>query len=575
MNGGSVVADALERHDVGLLYTLCGGHISPILVEAQRSGVRIVDVRHEATAVFAADATSRLTGGVGVAAVTAGPGVTNTLTAVRNATVAESPLVLLGGAAPMLLAGRGALQDIDQQELMRPHVKWSVRVDCVARIGPALDEAFARARSGVPGPVFVELPVDVLYQEELVRRWYDRGGREAGRSLAGKIVRRWINRKLDRIFAQSRPGTWNPQRENAEHVSAGKLDRVARLVRSSRRPLLLLGSQVVRRVNELNRIRNAIEYLGVPAYASGSARGLLGGAHELLLRHGRRDALKAADLVILAGVPCDFRLNYGLQINHAARMIAVNMNRNSLSMNRKPDVGIHGDPGQALIQMAATGIPDREAWASWLQELREHDLRRDAAIDRSGAGSDLVNPTRLLSRIDAMLDERDVIVVDGGDFAATAAYITRPRRPLGWLDAGPFGTLGAGAGFALAARLVNPDSRVWLLYGDGSCGFSVVEFDTFVRQKVPVIAVVGNDGAWSQIARGQKEMLGEDVATVLERSDYHRVAQGLGGDGFLLSRDDETDAVLESACRAARAGRPVLINALIARSDFRAGSMSM
>ncbi|HEY8022452.1 MAG TPA: thiamine pyrophosphate-binding protein [Thermoanaerobaculia bacterium] len=583
MNGGERVAAALLRHGVRFVFTLCGGHISPILVGAKRAGMRVVDVRHEADAVFAADAVARLTGVPGVAAVTAGPGATNAVTAVKNAQLAQSPLVLLGGAAATLLKGRGSLQDIDQRALMAPHVKEAITVVAVRDLEPAVDRAFALAREGVPGPVFVECPVDLLYDEALVRQWYGAAARGGGLAGAGK---RWyLRRHANRLFRGA--GDGGARRAEAGGnlpvgtPGAAQIAKLAARLARARRPVLVLGSQAMLAPGRVAELAAAVAALGAPVYLAGGARGLLGVAHPLQLRHRRREALKGADLVLLAGIPSDFRLDYGRQVGRRAELLSVNRSPSDLALNRKPDVGLVADPSAALIALAgiAGGLgrgKPASRWAEWLAELKGRDAEREREIDEQAKQpTDHVNPLFLCREIDRALGPESVLVADGGDFVATASYTVSPRAPLSWLDPGVFGTLGVGGGFALGAKLCRPQADVWLLWGDGASALSLAEFDSFARHGLPVIAVVGNDAGWTQIAREQVEVLGDDVATVLARTDYHRVAEGYGGRGLLVSRPEEVRPALEEALALARAGQPVLVNALLGRTDFRKGSISM
>lgn len=574
MNGGMLVAQVLRRHDVPFLFTLCGGHISPILVAGKQQGIRIVDVRHEATAVFAADAVARLSGRPGVAAVTAGPGLTNSVTAVKNAQMAQSPVVILGGAAATMLKGRGALQDIDQMALMEPHVKWATALSQVRDIVPALEEAFSQARSGVPGPVFVELPVDILYPESVVREWY--GANAGGGGLRGRVMKWYLKRHAGQLFEEAwdrHPGA--PLPFDVPMATADDLQSTAALLSEAQRPVLLVGSQAMLRAQWVADVREAALRLGIPTFLSGMARGLLG-RHPLYMRHHRTRALKEADLVILAGVPCDFRLNYGRHIPGAATLISINRSREELRQNCKPDLAIQADAGAFLADLAAIWSGNEEQWSDWTQELRQkNEAREEEIAQKAQEKTAYVNPLDLCYGIEEIVGENSVLVGDGGDFVATASYIVRPGKPLSWLDPGVFGTLGSGAGFALGARLCRPEADVWLLYGDGSAGYSIAEFDTFARHGLSVIAVVGNDASWAQIAREQEEILGDLVGTELVHNDYHQVAQGYGGDGLLLERPEDIPACLRQAQRRARQGRPVLVNALIGETDFRKGSISM
>jgi acetolactate synthase-1/2/3 large subunit len=575
MNGGARIARVLHERGVSEIFTLCGGHISPILVEAKRIGIRITDVRDEATAVFAADAHARLTGVPGVAAVTAGPGLTNTITPLKNAQLAQSPVLVLGGATATALKKRGALQDIDQMPLMAPHVKYARAVRRVRDLAPAVVEALEAAAAGVPGPTFVECPVDLLYDEEIIRGWYA-DSMPRGNSLADKAIRAYLGWHTDRLFAggdkmprpAEPPEPVMPRPESIRDLAA----RVAK----AERPVMVCGSQAMNRPQEAEQVRAAIEKLGIPVYLSGMSRGLLGKEHPLLFRHRRRDAIKGADLVILAGVPCDFRLDYGKQIRRSARLVSFNLSRRDLRLNRKPDDGLLADPGICLRQLAEAMDGPARARDAWLAELAERDAAREADIDAKAAVSGTgVNPLRLCREIDAVLPDDSVLVADGGDFVGTASYTVRPRGPLRWLDPGAFGTLGVGGGFAIGAARARPGSEIWILYGDGSLGYSLIEFDSYARHGMAPIAIIGNDACWAQIAREQVKMLKDDVGVRLARTDYHRAAEGLGGAGLVITRDEDVAPTLARARELAAAGTPVLVNVHLAETDFREGSLSI
>jgi len=281
--------------------------------------------------------------------------------------------------------------------------------------------------------------------------------------------------------------------------------------------------------------------------------------------------------VILAGTPCDFRLDYGTHINRRAVLVSANRSPRDLARNRRPTLGLLGAPERFLRALARERVGRAAAWAPWIAALRARDQAREIEIVRQSevTAPSGVNPLAVCRAIETALPEDSVIVADGGDFVSTASYVLRPRRPLSWLDPGVFGTLGVGAGFALGAKLVRPEAEVWVLYGDGSVGYSLSEADTFVRHGLPVIAVIGNDASWMQIAREQVEILKDDVGTVLRHSDYHRAAEGLGATGFRLDDHAEVAATLGRAQETARAGRPVYVNAILGQTDFRKGSISM
>jgi acetolactate synthase-1/2/3 large subunit len=597
MNGGQAIAQVLEKHNVRFLFTLIGGHISPIVVGVKQRGIRVIDVRNEATAVFAADAVSRLSGIPGIAAVTAGPGVTNTITAVKNAQMAQSPLILLGGAVATVLKGRGALQDIDQMSLFKPITKWAVSIKANCDIEPIFDKAFEIAQSGTPGPVFIECPIDILYDEALVREWYlGKTGVAAAKSLSDKVLKWYLSNHLEHMFAcsiddQEPPAIFTEQsntpaqlsgRSESFDVDPKKIAHAITYINNASKPLLLIGSQALLNIDLIPKLIEALGTLGIPIYLSGMARGLMGANHPLQFRHARGSALKQADLVLLAGVPLDFRLNYGKAIRSNTPIVSINRDEHELKQNRKPDLGIHTDPAKFLVSLAEKKAkieqkPElKDARKQWLVEMTTREDARDAEIAQMASTTGaLVNPLALCQQIDRNMGENSLIIADGGDFVATASYILRPRRPLTWLDPGPYGTLGVGAGFALGAKLCRPEAEVWLIYGDGAAGYSLVEFDTFSRHQTPVIGVIGNDGAWAQIARDQVDILHDDVATVLTRNDYHTAAEGFGGKGLLLTRMENAKEILEQAKALASQGHSVLINAHIDKSDFRKGSISM
>jgi acetolactate synthase-1/2/3 large subunit len=578
-HGGDRIAAALHAHGVRTIFTLCGGHISPILVAAKARGLRIVDTRDEVTAVFAADATARLTGTPGVAAVTAGPGLTNTITALKNAQLAHSPVLLIGGAAPTALQGRGALQDIDQRPLIAPHVKLLKQVRRVKDLGPAVTEALSTARTGVPGPVFIECPVDLLYEEVTIRQWYaDAAGK--GTSVADRLLRFYLNRHAARLFS----GTGESVASRVLDVPVPRpgddaIARAAEALNRAERPLMVIGSQALARATNAAPLAEAVTRLGIPVYLSGMARGLLGRDHPLQMRHERRKALRESDCVVLAGVPCDFRLDYGKHVKRSAALIAANRSAAEARLNRTPTIAAIGDASLFIEQLSArpgAGKP-RDPW---LHALREHDRIRETGIDeqargRADAPGEHVNPVAFFRALDRVAGDQAAFVADGGDFVATASYILRPRGPLTWLDPGVFGTLGVGAGFAIGAAIARPGSEVWLLWGDGASGYGLAEFDTFVRHGVPVIAVVGNDAGWTQIAREQVKMLHDDVGTVLARTAYHEVARAFGAEGIEVRRAAEVEAALARAREMSARGRPVLINVWLDRTDFREGSISM
>ncbi|GIY41386.1 2-hydroxyacyl-CoA lyase 2 [Caerostris darwini] len=579
-NGGDLVAKVLKDHGVSHIFTLIGGHISPIIVAAQNQGIRVIDTRHEVTCVYAADAFARISGKIGVAAVTAGPGVTNTITAVKNAQMAETPLLLIGGATASLLKGRGSLQDIDQLNLMKSVCKYYKSVTCVRHLIPTLKKAIQIAYSNTPGPVFVELPLDVLYPYKFVKQ--EMKIKDNPKGFLPKIMNMYLKFYLHYQFASAfSERDTSPLPVYCPLASDDKISQCQNLLKNSTKPLILLGSQALIPPTEAENLKKALECLQVPCYLGGMARGLLGRKSPLHIRQKRREALQEADLVILVGSVCDFRLSYGRVFNSRSKIIAVNMDKQQLYKNSgvfwKPTIAIQANPSNFIIRLAEKSSSCLQN--DWLSKLRMTDeateIKNREKVNKSE--SRYLDPVHLLYELEKIIPENTIIVADGGDFVATSSYILRPRGPLRWLDPGAFGTLGVGAGFALGAKLCYPDSNVLILYGDGSCGYSIIEFDTFVRHKLPIVAIVGNDACWSQIAREQIPRFNSDVACNLAFTDYHKVVDGLGGKGITLSGDDikHLESKVIAAFDLSKGGDSVLINAILGKTDFRSGSISI
>lgn len=543
VHGGRLVAQALKRHGTTHLFTLCGGHIQAIYDGCLDEGIRVVDTRHEQTAGHAADGYARVTGRPGVCAVTAGPGVTDVVTAIANAQRAQIPLVCIGGAGPKALCDMGSLQDMDHVALMRTITKWSVQVPETRRIAEYIDAAFRIAQANVPGPVFLEMPLDLLMN------MHDDADLPATRPLAA------------------------PPRPAGDPRSVAE---AAELLRSAKRPCFLVGSQV-RWSPERDRLAGLLERFGAPVFSNGMARGTLPHAHPLLFSRSRRYALASADVVFVLGTPFDFRVDYGRSPtwNEEAKIVQVDLDGAELGRNRRVDVPIHGDSGLVLEQLArALGTTELD-FVDWVGAVRADEDKRRAKMAREIESNDSPpNPLRVCAELGKRLGPNDVVIGDGGDFVATAAYVLKLEQPQLWMDPGPLGTLGVGPGYAMAAKLVRPDANVVVVYGDGSFGLHGVEFEAMVRQGIPVIALIGNDAGWTQIRRGQVEMYGVEraVATALEYTRYEKIVEACGGLGFWVETIDELGPALDAAFASKKAA---CINVKIATSDFRKGAISV
>lgn len=540
VHGGRLVSKALARHGVTHLFTLCGGHIQAIYDGCLDDGIRVVDVRHEQTAGHAADGYARVTGKPGVCAVTAGPGVTDVVTAAANAQRAGIPMLIIGGAGPRLLADMGSLQDMNHVELMRSITKWSASVPSTDRLGEYIDSAFRIAQSNVPGPVFLEMPLDLLMNF---------GDDAAPPTAPGADA------------APSRPAG-----------DPASIARAAAMLRDAERPMFIVGTQLrwSPRRDILTRFAEAIE---APYFVNGMARGALPHAHPRLFSRSRRAALSQTDLCVVLGTPFDFRLEYGRAINPSAKVIQVDLDGSEMGRNRRVDLAIHGDSGLVLEQLLAE-VPQKRAEA-WLAGLRAAEEKsRAKMLAEIDSNDDPPNPLRVCAEVGKRLGKGDIVIGDGGDFVATAAYVLKLEWPQLWMDPGPLGTLGVGPGYAMAAKLLRPESNVVIMYGDGSFGLHALEFEAMVRQDIPVVAVIGNDAGWTQIRRGQVELYGEarSPATALAYTRYDKVVEALGGFGANVERVEELGPALDAAFRS---GKPACINVKIARSDFRKGAISV
>ncbi|KAG4085137.1 thiamine diphosphate-binding protein [Neocallimastix lanati (nom. inval.)] len=571
-HGGKLVANAFKAYGITHVFTLTGGHISPILVECERSGIKVIDTRHEVTAVYAADAMARLTGKCGIALVTSGPGLTNTITAVENAHLAESPLLLISGAAPLVQHNRGALQDIDHAGLMKTVCKYSKKVLAVRDIVPEIKKAMKIALSGVPGPVFLEIPYDVLYSYEHVKQALVPSPTHLSFPM-GNIGVWKRDYQLYDIFHNAWTDNYSYDDFNDKYYAPLKPDipmyskcqfkKAERLIAEAKKPILVLGSQVMLPPVSAEEFKEAILKLNMPTFMSGMARGLLSDKDSeqtnknIQFRFVRKLALKEADLIIIAGLPVDFRMSFGRGLNQNAKIIAVNRSNDTLTMNSdiywKPTLKVHSDCASFLTDLSKSEkVTSREFNLEFNSMLRKAELEEKQKLAKKVNDAQniesygKVNPLVFLSKLNEKIeqvrarDNKDIIIIaDGGDFIGTAAKFVWPTKPLQWLDPGLFGTLGVGGGFALAAKLVanenNRNADVWLLYGDGTAGYSIAEVDTFVRHKLQVNICIGNDSCWAQVCRQQKPLFdGSDVACPLEDRHYEVVGAGYGGKGLLI-----------------------------------------
>ena len=525
-HGGTQAVDAALRHGVRTMFTLSGAHVFPLYDAAVGGGpgqdgpLRLVDVRHEQTAVFAAEATGKLTRTPGFAVVTAGPGVTNAVSAVTGAFVNGSPLVLIGGRAPEGRWGSGALQELDHVPILETVTKraWTVRDP--AGVGVAVDEAFADAGSAHRGPVFIDVPMDVLFT----------------------------------------PASPLPMPARPESVApdAGELDAVAAVLRSAQRPVLVLGSDVWADGAE-DAARLLADVAGIPVIANGMARGILPPDHPLLVTRARGAAFATADVVMVIGTPLDFRLGYGRFGDGSAAVVHLADSEGQLAAHLELAASCAGDLARQCTLLAGlltepVGAPD------WAEGLRARHLAAIAADSADLASdADPIHPARVYGELLPRLSDDAVVIGDGGDFVSFAGRYVEPRLPGRWLDPGPYGCLGTGPGYAMAAGIAHPSSPVVLLLGDGAAGFSLMDVDSLVRHDLPVVMVVGNNAGWNLERHPMRFLYGYDVAADLRPTAYDDVVRALGGAGETVTRPQDIGPALD---RALAAGVPYLVNVM-------------
>lgn len=528
LHGGTQAVAAAVAHGVQTMFTLSGAHVFPLYdaavggvtsVQAQRPGpLRLVDVRHEQTAVFAAEATGKLTRTPGLAVVTAGPGVTNSISAVTGAWINGSPLVLIGGRAPDSRWGTGALQELDHPPLLAPVTKRATTVHDPAAVHREVDQAFQVAGSAHRGPVFIDVPMDVLFTPATPT------GPE--------------------LIEDQRPLT--------------DIDGVVHVLRSARRPVMVLGSDIWADGAEL-AARETVERLGIPVIANGMARGVLPPAHPLLVTRARAQAFRAADVVVVAGTPLDFRLGYGVfgSPEAPAQVIHLADSPGQIATHLPLAAQASGDLSD-LLGAIAHAIDEPCGGATWAPALREDAVARIAADDAIvRSDSDPIHPARIYGELLPLLADDAVVIGDGGDFVSFAGRFIQPQRPGLWLDPGPYGCLGTGPGYAMAARLAHPGSQVVLLLGDGAAGFSLMDVDALVRHDLPVVMVVANNSGWGLERHPMRFLYGYDVAADLAPTRYDEIVTTLGGAGETITAPQQIAAALE---RAFAADCPYLVN---------------
>jgi acetolactate synthase-1/2/3 large subunit len=525
VHGGRLVARTLAARGVSHLFTLSGGHLFSIYDGCREEGIAIVDVRHEQAAAFAAEGWAKATREPGVCALTAGPGVTNGMSAIAGARENRSPVVVLGGRAPEMRWGSGSLQEIDHVPFVAPLTKDAQTVKETGEIPRATAAAIDIALTVPTGPTFLDYPLDVVFQEA------EAAVPEAAGAPAPK--------------------------------PADGVEEAAKLLAAAERPAIMAGTGLYWERAE-DELRALAEGLGTPTFLNGMGRGCLPADHELCFSRARGKGLKEADVAIVAGVPLDFRLGFGGSFGDDTKLVWLDVAPNALTANRRPDLELVGAiaPTLEAIREAATEAgADPARTGGWVEALRETETERRAAEKAELADERApLHPLRVYGGLVQVLDRDAIVIGDGGDFVSYAGRVIDTYEPGCWMDPGPYGCLGAGPGQAIGAKLARPERQVCLLLGDGAFGFSGMEFDTLARHGLPVVGVVGNNGIWALEHHPMKFLYGYSVAAELRPATrYDQVAEALGCHAELVQRPDELRPALE---RAFAADRPALVNVL-------------
>ena len=542
ITGGELVAKALKAEGIDVIYTLCGGHIIDIYNGCLNEGIKIIDVRHEEVAAHAADGYARMTGKPGCAVVTAGPGTTHAITGVANAFRAEIPMLLIGGQSSLTQHKMGSLQDLPHVDMMQPITKFAATVMSTERCADMVSMAFRETRNGSYGPSFLEIPRDVLDTSVPLSK--------AILPQAGKY--------------SASPKTL------ADPVD---IQKAADMISKAERPCILLGQQVW----TCQSSEEAVEFvrkMNIPAYLNGAARGTLPPGDPHHFHRTRRNAFTKSDCIIIVGTPFDFRMGYGKRLNPNANVIQIDMDYRTVGKNRDITIGLVGHIGRTLSAIADAGTKtNRDDWFKELRSGEESALEKlmpTFTTDKSP-----ISPYRVAWELNQFLNEDTIYIGDGGDVVTISAQAVQPKRPGGWMDPGPLGTLGVGVPYAIAAKQSSPESEVLLYCGDGAFSMTGMDFEAFVRHKLPVLVVVGNNSAQNQIRFGQIMKYGEEkgnVGNILGDVPFDEFAKVFGGHGESVREAKDIQSALQRAREAVKAGTPAIVNIWVDKEEYAPGT---
>jgi len=533
MHGGQQIAPILKSIGVKQVFTLCGGHIAPVYLACADEGIQVIDTRHEQAAVHAADGYARLTRNIGAAIVTAGPGVTDAVTGITNAYFANAPVLILAGLAPFDEWDRGSLQEMQQLDVIKPVTKWARNVTDPKRIAEYTQTAIRQALTPPMGPVYLEIPIDILME-----------------MISPKDVKSYAP-----FMAKSTPEpNWK------------SLTELKKMLSRTSQPVMLAGSNIWWDEAE-HTLQSFSSRTNIPTFLNGMARGVLPHKHPAFFQHTRKYAFENADLIIIAGTPLDFRLKFG-EFNTDAPVVVLDNDGSHIGNNRAVDLGIAGNLRRAFEYLSENVKAD---YSVWRDGVREQEKPKLESYRKKGKSAEKpITHHRLCAELAKFIDEETLIIGDGGDIVAVGSKMIPLSYPGQWMDPGPFGCLGVGPSYAVAAQLLHPDKRVIILHGDGAFGLNGFEFDTAVRFNLPIISIVGNDAGWGQIRNPQVAIMGEDksTATDLGATRYAKVVASLGGHGEFVESPDEIGPAIQNAIDS---GKPACVNVMLDSDTLKGG----
>jgi acetolactate synthase-1/2/3 large subunit len=527
ITGAQLVARALIDRKIEHIFSLSGGHITPIYQHLEGSSVKIFDTRHEQSAVFMAEAFGKLTRKAGVAMVTAGPGFTNALTGIASAHFSNTPLVLIAGCVGLDHKEKLDLQDMPQEAVIEPMVKKALVCRKAERIPEYVDMAFRTAQSGRPGPVYLEFPIDVLntpVQQSLV--------------------------KYPRTEVASAP------------VDTAKAKDLINLMKAARQPVVIAGTGAWQSGAEAE-LKTFIEKTGMPVLTSLSGRGVVSDDHPLCfegavaVRPGCAfNAYFETDLIVILGSRICLYYLFGDIFNPAAKMVQVDIEPEEIGRNKSIDLPVVSDVKAFLEVLNQSMTPELEAelkakFSPWVEKLTEaHKQSKDASQKDWQSDHTPIHPLRLAKEVNEFMNKAtDLVIADGGDTTTWMGMTRTMTCPGHFLDYGIFGSLAVGLPYANAAQLLNPGSRVCLVTGDGSVGFNFMEFETAIRKNLPIVVVISNDLGWGMIRHSQELRIGHAIenGTFIGKVDYHKMVEAIGGKGFFVEKPEDIRPALEAA----------------------------